>query len=342
MAEPFVFHFKPAPDGRPLLMYIADLSCVCSLCKHPQIQRFYHATDFHTFTLRRLDELADQTPAKAGYECENCGEDAGLEDVVKTTVTVGYPDEAGLLRVFTDLESGERRYQLVERKRLDPQELPGFEPIQALPIYDELTDDLVEERLGRCTNLKIAWRELLDDFAEYGDEAWSHFGQGMIAYVTDQSLDDLVDASFDEDDELAADDDFENAILIRLADSVPGDLATHENPSDIFSRASAWLPEHHWQALESRDLDAGALVSVSRAKEIVERAFEVARLESTLVEDDDVFREITTPGGLQYESDLSVESILRRAVYTGITPGDAARLTAEEIVGVLLRVWHPE
>lgn len=342
MAEPFVFYFKPAHDGRPLLMYIADLSCACGVCKHPQIQRFYHATDFHSFTLTRLDELADEAATKAGYECENCGEMVGVDGVNKTTVTVGFPDETGLLRAFTDLESDTRTYQLVEDRRLDPQELPGFGANEASPIYDALDDALVEERLGRPTNLKVAWRHFLEGFCEHRDEGWTRLGRGIVAYVTEGSLDELVEVSFAEDEGLQADEALEDAYLIDLEESVPDELATHENPEEIVGAYRQWLGASAVESVSTGEFRAGALVSVSTVRAIVERAFEVARLDYDFDAEALVYRAITTPGELQYESDLSVESILHRAVFTGITPGDAARLTAEEIVGVLLRVWHPE
>lgn len=344
MAEPFVFHFKPASDGRPLLMYITDLSCMCGTCRHPQIQRFYHATDFHTLTLARLEELADKAPLKAGYECENCGDPVASQHVAHATLTIGFADESGLIRVFDDFADERRAYQLIEDRRLDPQELPGFEPASADGVvYDSLDDRTVEARLQRPTNLKVAWREFLDDFLEYGEEGWTRLGRGMVAYVTAGSLEALVDDSFKEDERLAEDEDLGDTFLIRLDDSVPGNLATHENPKQIVGAFRQWMPERILEAIDSGELTTGALVSVPAARRIVDRAFEVARLTATVEENDDVYyREITTPGELAYESDLSVESILRRAVHTGITTGDAARLTAEEVVGVLLRVWHPE
>jgi hypothetical protein len=75
--------------------------------------------------------------------------------------------------------------------------------------------------------------------------------------------------------------------------------------------------------------------------EVMEHAFEVARLSYELdqTEVDMFFSEITTPGEEVYGRGVSVSSVLRRAVYTGITPGEAGRLTAEEIAGMLLRVW---
>jgi hypothetical protein len=106
-------------------------------------------------------------------------------------------------------------------------------------------------------------------------------------------------------------------------------------------RWQTWLPEPVQEVLEAGKCWAEAYVSRRKVIEAVERTFKLAQLDYKIERTDvDIFfSDITTPGGETYGRGVSVASILRRAVYTGITPGEAGRLTAEEIAGMLLRVW---
>ena len=86
------------------------------------------------------------------------------------------------------------------------------------------------------------------------------------------------------------------------------------------------------------------MVDGEHAAGIFARVLEVARLESECLDDGDwrVWTSIRTPGGIEFPRSVSLQSILRRAVFTGITPGESARLTGEELAGLLLRVWKTE
>lgn len=344
MAEPFVFHFKPTSDGRIAIMYIADALCRCGLCKHDEIQRFYHATDFHTLVCGTLEACADAIVDKVGYECSNCGTPVGSDHVQKTALTFGFADDSGLIRIFTELTgSAERRYELVPNLRLDPQELPGWAPSEDQGVaVDSLTDACIEAELARPVNLKVAWREIIEDFQEDGEDSWCPLGYGIVAYVAKDSktLRELVAASRAEDEELSR-PEFEQAHFIELVDSTPHELPTREDPESLPGWHD-WMGAHLADPLHAGSLAAGALVSSSVVVDVVDRAFAIGRLEASYDQESSTYRAITTPGELTFSGALSVDSVLRRAVYSGLTPGDSARLTAEEIVGDLLRVWHPE
>ncbi|MGM0559192.1 MAG: hypothetical protein ACQEVA_22595, partial [Myxococcota bacterium] len=131
-------------------------------------------------------------------------------------------------------------------------------------------------------------------------------------------------------------------IVIPLLESTPGDLATHEHPDYMPGRWRTWLPEAAQQALDDGAAWAEAHVVARHAIEMVEHTFREARLDYRVeqTEADTYFFEITTPGEAVYGRGVSVSSMIRRAVFTGITPGEAARLTAEEIAGMLLGVWE--
>lgn len=321
MAEPFVFHFKPGPTG-PEQMYIADIRAECALCRHVQFQRYYHSTPLHTVTPRALQQLALGVGGKLEFECPNCGEPVRPAQAVSTTLTWGFADDAGLIRGYLRdaHDAASLRWQFTPRRRLDPQDLPGWEPDPAEAIFATLDDALVEEQLGRALNPKSLIREVLEDWRADpagGAVAVVCDDMRLIATADDASVDDLLDRPHD--------------VLVGLADCVPESLATHRDPTLLAGRFDGWMPagvdlRRIYFAVASDAVDAAFA-----------RAFEVANL--TFDRTEAGFENITTPRDSRFPRAVSTQSVLRRAVYTGITPGDAARLTAEEIIGNLLRVW---
>lgn len=347
MAEPFVFHFKPGPTGKPEILYMLDLDCVCGLCGHVQLQRFYHSAPFHTLTLEGLVKRADEASLKAGYACENCGEAVGANEVRRTSLTFGFADDSGVIRIFDDLMEGRRRFEVTAKHRLDPQAVPRFFADENAHgdghyVLDELDEDKVEELLGRPFNLKLAWRDLLEDWFEDPEGgAFSQLAEGLWVVIDDgeQAAGDLIEEMDDEDFWDAYDG--ARLAVISLHDSIPEGLATQEDPARLSGRWAQWIPEPICEAIEAGELWADAYISRELAIEVVKRAFDVARLTYRChdTEADVFFVDITTPTGVVYGRGVSISSILRRAVYTGISPGEAARLTAEEIIGTLLQVW---
>jgi hypothetical protein len=343
MAEPFVFHFRRGPKGHPEVMYMADVECRCGLCGHVQLQRFYHAVDFHSLTLERFEDLADTVYDKAQYDCENCGTGVGPEQVHRTALTYGFADDAGLVRIFDDLDADERRYQLVPGRRLDPQEIPMFAPSPGQGVeVDALNDNVLDRYLGRPFNIKQAWIELIADWLEDPEGgAYARIGEGLWVVIDEseelanQLTDEIEDALFFEHQDDA------DLMVIALGDSVPMEIATHRHPEQMHGRWQTWLPRHMAQAVVEGNLWADAFLSRRVVVEVVDRAFKTARLTFELdkTRADIFFSQITTPTGAVYGQGLAISSVLRRAVYTGLTPGEAARLTAEEIIGVLLKVW---
>ncbi|MBA2663421.1 MAG: hypothetical protein H0U74_14125 [Bradymonadaceae bacterium] len=343
MAEPFVFHFRRGENSAPEVMYMVDLYCRCGLCRHDQYQRFYHATAFHSFTLAVFNRLVDEAHQKADYECENCGTMVGADHVLKVAVTYGFVDDAGIVRGYLDRESGKRRYQLVARRRLDPQEMPHWEPDPELGTsLDTISEQSVDELLDRPFNAKLAWIDVVDDWLEDPEGgAYARIAPGFWI-VVDASEDAANELTAEiEDAQFADGKEHGDLMIVALSESVPEDLATHAQPQSMAGRWQTWLPQHIVEALLEQRIWADAYMSRSAAVETIKRTFDTANLSYSVdVTDADVFfSQITTPGEGVYGRGLSVSSVLRRAVFTGLTPGEAARLTAEEIVGVLLRVW---
>lgn len=328
MAEPFVFHFRRAADGTPEQMYLADIQAECGLCGHPQLQRYYHATPLHPVTTQKLVTLAQAVPLETHYECPNCGTEVGPDHAVSAAFTWTCPDDAGLIRAtMPDVSSGDLHWQLVPRRRLDPQALPRWEPVEHpdRPVADTLRDGWVTEHLGRRVNPKLDIIEVLDDWvADPDGGAIARISPGMWLLAGD----DPEGLAADVGDEAG-----EGAVEIALDDSVPHRLATHREPSRMAGALETWLPGR----LVERADRVRFLVDPEAALRSLTRAMQVANL--TWEQRDGVLADITTPRGEAYPRDLPLLAVLRRAVYTGLTPGDAAVLTAEEIVGTLLRVW---
>lgn len=337
MSEPFVFHFQLGEGQRPEVMYIADILAECGLCRHQEIQRFYHTTPFHELTLDRFAALSLQTRDKTDYSCENCGTPVGPAHALKTATTLGFADESGVLTAYHDVREGTACYRGVAPQRLDPQVLPVFDANDALGDQtDALTDDWFERVFGRVFNAKRAWIDLFHE-VEDDQSGWSVFSPGMVAIIESswEAIEDAAD-EIESIDALSA-GEFE---LVDLR-AAPDALATHADPSSMYGGLSHWLPSQLLGELDQGQCVAAALVSWDQARSLIERTFKVGLLRFEVEEtgDDVWYRNITTPGDITYDHDVSVLSVLQRAVYTGITPGEAARLTAEEITGRLLRVF---
>lgn len=342
MAEPFVFHFSPGPSGRPEIMYILDLDCQCGLCGYEQFQRFYHSTPFHRLTLAGLEDLIDRGPLKASYECENCGEAVGANQVRNAALIYGFCDDSGVLRIFDDIGDGGRRWEVTGCRRLDPQVVPRWEADPAAfserhRALDDLHEQDVQELLGRPFNLKLAIRDLLLQWTDNQDQPLGCrlTDDFWIAIASDQQQ--ARDVDFDRD----CNDHCEgNRSVIALHDSRPEELPFHGDASHLAGRWSTWLPAETQQALSTGQLWIDIHLSSTAAIHVIERTFEVGRLEFVRRDGDEtVFSQIKTPRGTVFDHELGLQSVLQRAAFTGITPGEAGRLCGEEIVGGLLGIW---
>jgi hypothetical protein len=324
MSEPFVFHFQLDSRGFPNLMTVADVQGVCGLCGHDEIQRFYRALPFHTMTVERLLDWADDVPGWADYECANCGSPVGPEHVQESALVWGFADDAGLVRVFGT--GDDARVQLVAGRRLDPQELPGFAPpAEQGPEVDVLDEATVEDVLERPFNLKLAVREFVREIVADPEPSWAPLGPNMCVRYA-MSADQI-------DDEV----DYDSPVDLSIDDLVPRGLATLEqlpDPAAIPGRIETWLGPELLGAATS--LGVEFTVDTSPIRDAMARAFSVARLDFEAT--DQAVCRITTPTEHPYPHDLDYRSIARRACYTGISPGESARLTAEEVVAPLLNV----
>lgn len=347
MAEPFVFHFSPDAQRRPQLMSIVDLRLECGLCKHPQLQRFYHALPFHTLTWRGLERLARSIHELAGYECENCGEHVGPSCVLDSVLTYGFADHAGEVLTFVHEPNGQAKltYQLKPDRRLDPQIQPVFTPdVQLGPVFEGLKEPVLEATLGRPFSLKVAWIELMSEHLQKPELGlWAALMPGYWVFLAPntEALIELLDQA----DDPALLDALESGdvLVLNLNESTPEGLATHDHPEAMYGQWRTWLPPHQRELIERGEVIAHVILETRPALKALEYAFQTARLTYTLERDDldkvVAITDITTPREGAYSRRVALAPILHRALFTGISVGEAARLTAEEIVGLLLRVW---
>ena len=340
MAEPFVFSFSPDAHGCPQIMYISDLSCVCGLCGHPQIQRFYHATGLHTLTLAVVRRLAHTLDLKAGYECENCGSAVGPEGVVATALRYAFADDTGEIVAIRAPLTEPVRYQLRPQRRLDPQVTPTFEIEEAIEARAALDEGIIEAVLSRPVSVKQVWRDMAHDWTQ-GDEQ-----EGFAEQIA-PDLWGAIDATPDDLHALFDEIDPEHHLMrVLLSESQPTQLPECCGPpASLCSPWRHWMPEPMVEAIDEGRAVAGALVDIEAMAPIVERAMEVARLQWQRhdTEDGDILiDQVVTPRGWDATmASVALGQIALRAVYTGLTPGESARLTGEEIVGALLGVWRP-
>lgn len=324
MAEPFVFNFKPGPLDEPLQMYIADVRGRCELCGALQIQRFYHTYPFHTLTVRKLERLVDDGATKLDIDCKNCGEHVDATMTTDVSLTWAFADDSGVFTAWRTEDAP--RWVITPHVRLDPQALPGFD---IPPHAEPLSEEEIERLCGRPLNPKNVWLDLFSDLESEPDSTFfDDISRGFRAAVSSVSHEELLD-TFDAK---------EDRHVVAWNPSELG-LPFHESIVDIFAAPLSWVSQETLARLQSGEWFAGAEVGIEPIKEQIERAFSVANISYEFDARSSAFTKIVTPTELAFGKDVSTVAIARRAVYTGMTPGDAARLTAEEVVGTLLRVW---
>lgn len=345
MGKPFVFHFKAGDLGQPQLMYIADLSCACTLCGHPQLQRFYHATDMHSLTWAGLHDLAASIAQKVDYTCENCGTASTLDFVKRVVLIYGSADHLFELTMMASVEhgvAGAWTYRVTLDRRLDPQVQPAFEmPSDAQHVYETLEHETFRALTGRAFSIKRGILNVIQKSQEHTSAAWARLAPGMWVVAggdeaqVEGALEDL------EADHLGA--YMPDLVSFSLLHSEPITPATHDYAHAMHGRWPSWFDPQTRQNLENGKCTVNVLVSEQEAIDALAYTFNTARLSFDLVDDPEAgqtFERISTPRDEVFGRAVVVDDVLRRAVHTGMTPGEAARLTGEEVVGLLLGVWH--
>ena len=350
MAEPFVFHFRPDRHGHPEQMYVHDVWCACGVCGHRQIQRFYHATALHAVSARALDALHRASHQVAAYDCEQCSSRVGALDVEAAVVRFAFADDRGEIVTFArdfGLIDGPRlMHQLHPNRRLDPQVQPSRTPDDASERFEgALSEALVASKLGRPVSFKRAIVELMLDWYQ-SDELEDivlieRLAEGFWVVLGDAAPDLLERATRDQR-ELAA--ETSPLTWIELTQSSPRALPGYRDLEHLAGRWRRWVPAPFVEALDAGELTVWCGLDAEAASEAFERALTVARLDFERVGEtlsSRRYASIRTPRGEGYDHhEVNLTSLLERAAHTGLSAAEAARLTAEEIVGTLLKVWR--
>ncbi len=328
MAHAFTFLFASSPAGHPRLLHLVDLLADCPTCGYEEIQRFYHPGPLHTLTLPRYRAFLHDAPQLLSYACSNCGADVRPQHATRAAVTLPFADRAGLVRSFLDLQHGaitRTRHTLHPHEPFDAQALPAWDPPAPDHPRDTLThltdEDLLLD-LGRVFNLKAAWRRLLLPH----DTTPRHLHASKSTTLVFAPDDATLDAYLRD--------------LHLPTPRLPFDLLTPppplrplQRPEHLPGNPHAWLPTPHPQAR------LVALLDPEEARAEVASTLESAKLSYEYREDDlGVFAQITTPRDTPAEQDLPLRALLARAAWTALTPGEAARLSAEELIASLLNL----
>ena len=352
MAEPFVFCFRPGPGGHPEQMYIHDVLCGCGVCGHPQIQRFYLATPLHALHRAVLWGLVTASNSVAHYLCENCGEEVGAEDVEVAVLRFAFADDAGELvffvRDFGVVDGPDVALQCLPNRRLDPQVQPRFEPDPSagdvLHCERPFSPLLITSTFGRHLSIKQAMISLFqswDGTEEDGDYVFmlSRVARGAFLVAGD-AYEGLEHDILLEQEIVSYEHDLH---WMSLSTMGPPQLPFFEDVvRGLPGQWRAWMPDVMQECILDGDCAMWMGVDLTIIQEVFERALGVARLEfavEKLAGDDVRYVRITTPHKESLDLSLSLSQMAARAFWTGLSPGDAARLSAEEIVGMLLKVW---
>ncbi|MEO1271696.1 MAG: hypothetical protein AAFX99_26695 [Myxococcota bacterium] len=333
MSHTFTFHFSRGADGRPCIMAIIDLEAECATCGYMEIQRFYHGLAFHTLTLPRFKERIQASPELLAYDCSNCGDPVRPEHVQRGAWTFGFADGRGLVQAFFTSHRGQALdvvYVLDRRGTFDPQALPIWNRDDAdRNTFADLNDDLMLDHMGRVFTVKQAWRSLWNDFVAEGDLVMDEVSPDCWL-VIGETVDETLSWAQGELEQQG-----------RTAGFVAVPL--HTPPTREIPRVGVytdWLQAEAVAAVTSGQCCALAMMDPKAALQRLKATLKRARLTVEELDPEDASNipalHVTTPRGDSFSSKIHVSDVLARAAYTGMTPGDAARLIAEEVVGRLM------
>ena len=346
MSEPLAHRFTPGDHGQPEVNYVVDLRCVCRSCGHPQDERLHPSVPFHSLTLTSLQSLAAEAHLHVAHACAECGDKAIPEGVSRAVTTYAFPDDAGTIRIFVEEpeDGAAMQFELDEHRRFDPDQPQIWQPdSERGEVLDRVDEMDVEDIFERVFSPKLLWSEMFTDWLE--DPVGGAFSRISQTYwlVIDES-EQMAGELVEEIEDVEFDAEFVDGqlVVVPLLESTPDGLVTQEHPEHLPGRWRTWLPEAAERALDAGDVWAEAYVVARRVSEKLAETLQEAdlafRVEQTAA--DTYFFEMSTPSDVVYGRGVSVSSVIRRAVFTGMTPEEAARLTGEEIAGMLLGSWE--
>ena len=345
MAKPFTFHFSHGAHDTPRVMLIVDFQTQGQICGYEEIQRFFHGIPFHSLNILRFMCFVVESSALVGFACTNCGEKIDAAMATQGAVTYGFADGSGTVQAHFQCVEGLPRglvYTLDGARKLDPQSLPPWTAGKQRPVedyVDGLDEELVAENLGRVFSLKGLWRSMFEEHARSGETLMERAAKGCWIFVgaDEHEVDEMVQDSGDEDfDRLYRCGE----LSLHTLDEAPESVLISGGEGPTHGNYRQWLQGEAIEAIEEGRCVGEVYMRSSEALEAVDAAFRLARLEFVVNDSTEgVFvTQITTPRGAVLEAGVELCDVLRLAAHTGITPGEAGRMVAEEVVAELLGI----
>ena len=319
----------PGSDGRPMMVYLADLEIVCAACGMGAAKRYVLSTRFHVLTVARLEQHLFAIPAAIEGECGQCGADFSPEAVARWSLQYAPGDGDGLLVGLCDHE-GLSSWRVFPHAHLDVQGIPilSFEADDISSVaLESLTEPQVFATLGRYLNPKAAIRRAilratatsrapLPKLRDEGAQGlWIEPAPGLVVWLgpsaaTPSLVDDAPPAS-------------RGVLLVEdglLVDGYP-------------DAPARWLADLHPQ-LEGRSLVVFA--SVEEVDAALRRHFSRFPVDISYVDEGDTLR-VVAGDGSESTSVLRFEraSIAEEAARTGAAPGDLARVEIDRAMTLL-------
>ena len=336
MSHTFTFHFSKSTAGIPRIMIIIDLEASCRLCGYTEIQRFYHGTPFHSLTSARFQQIVRDSPQMLAYQCSNCGEPVGPDQVSRAALTYGFADQRGIIQAFVQRGDNplEPYYILTPEGTFDPQALPvwSYEPDRGSERHLDIDNNAIFDQFGRVFNIKESWRALWVSFlADGGEGILLEEAAHGCSLIFGQNLNDTL--GWLKEQQLLSDD-----VLAISITEPPAALPSLFSKEQCFGSPSEWLQDDALEAINAQTCCALALIDQRLAVQTFTKALSEAKLTFQTVQNgaEELLTEITTPRESVFRASVPISSILARAAHTGISPGEAGRATAEEIVGELM------
>lgn len=319
----------PGADGRPMMVYLADLEIVCAACGMGAAKRYVLSTRFHALTVARLEQHLFSIPAAIEGECGQCGADFSPDAVARWSLQYAPGDGDGLLVGLCDHE-GVSAWRVFPHAHLDVQGVPilsfDADDISSVALAS-LIEPQVFAALGRYLNPKAAIRRAvlrataatptpLPKLRDEGAQGlWMEPAPGLVVWTGPSS-----------------------AAPSLVADAPPASRGALLVEDGVLADGYPDAPAR-WLADLSPQLVGRSLVVFASTEEVsasLRRHFSRFPVDISYVDEGDTLR-VVAGDGTEASSVLLFErsAIAEEAARTGAAPGDLARVEIDRAMTLL-------